>query len=186
MWAELGWGVGRSRPLSRGNGGPKAWALSLLPPARVNGSPKPCDSPLSTRRSPHPSRIIFAKWEPSFDFIPPVTGVGELRGRLGHSMKQSLQRRKRLPGNEHPVTSGMEATSDRRLMGDSSATWGDETEHSSRLQGPRPGSEKCGDSSDSEPGKSGLSNSTWGFPQAQRGRKQGLPPRPPGSEDPAI
>lgn len=67
VWAELGWGVGRSRPLSRGNRGPKAWALSLLPPARVQGSPKPCDSPLSTRRSPRPSRIIFAKWEPSFD-----------------------------------------------------------------------------------------------------------------------
>lgn len=112
VWAELGWGVGRSRSPSRRNGGPKAWALSLLPPARVQGSPKPCDSPLSTRRSPCPSRIIFAKWEPSFDFTPPVTGVGELRGRFRHSMKQSLQRSKRLPGNEHPVTSGMEATSD--------------------------------------------------------------------------
>lgn len=42
-------------------------------------------------------------------------------------------------------------------------------------QGPRPGSEKCGNNSDSEPGKSSLSNSTWGLPQAQRGRKQGFP-----------
>ena len=42
-------------------------------------------------------------------------------------------------------------------------------------QRPRPGSEKCGNSSDSEPGKSSLSNSTWGLLQAQRGRKQGFP-----------
>lgn len=109
---------------------------------------------------------------------PPVTGVGEIRGQFGHSLKQKHPKKEKTACVvvSTPSHEAWKKSLNKDLWG-IQVVRGEMTLNTlPGYQGPRSGFEKCGDSRDSEPGKSSLGHSTWGLPQRQSRSEQGLFP----------